>query len=122
MSTEYSTLRQISLNVPSIKEIRLSKLPTKEEYTEELQQFRENLLRSCAQWPDLLDIVGSPLPILIPEHLTTHLEQLSKALCRAITSIVERWWSDSRANFPEKMPILPHQEAVLRVRTETPLS
>ncbi|KAJ6486947.1 hypothetical protein C8R45DRAFT_996565 [Mycena sanguinolenta] len=36
------------------------------------------------------------------------------ALVLAITSIVERWWTDAEANFPQRMPLEPAEEALLQ--------
>lgn len=86
-----------------------------EGFSKELDQFRDNLTKSCPQWPPAYNISASPLPLVIPESLVNHLDGLGNTLCRAVTSIVERWWTDQTASFPQRMPLLPHQEQVLRV-------
>ena len=114
-------LRQISLNNNCLRATPHKMVSEVDEdaYKEELQCFRQSLLRSCNQWPLGFDISASPLPLLAPETLLAHLDKLGNLLCHAITSIVERWWTDPIANFPERMPLLPHQEAVLRVSTQS---
>jgi hypothetical protein len=88
---------------------------SKEAYSKELQHFRESLLKSCSQWPPEYNTSASPYPLLIPESHIKHIERLGNALCRSVTSIVERWWTDPIAGFPQRMPVLPHQETILRV-------
>lgn len=106
----------------SIRQILLDPLHPKDvyeisqqEYAKELQDFRGNLLKSCSKWPPGYNLVGSPLPIIIPESLADHCRKIGELLDRAITNIVERWWSDAGAKFPERMPLLPQQESLLRV-------
>ncbi|KFY29836.1 hypothetical protein V494_08440 [Pseudogymnoascus sp. VKM F-4513 (FW-928)] len=83
-------------------------------FSKELGQFRDSLLKSCPQWPPAYNSSASPLPLVIPETLANHLDGLGNSLCRAVTDIVGRWWSDSTANFPQRMPLQPHQEEILR--------
>ncbi|PQE30842.1 Taurine catabolism dioxygenase protein [Rutstroemia sp. NJR-2017a WRK4] len=85
-----------------------------EAYSRELQHFRESLLKSCSQWPPEYNTSASPCPLLVPESHIKHIERLGNALCRSVTSIVERWWTDPIAGFPQRMPVLPHQETILR--------
>ncbi|THV54928.1 hypothetical protein BGAL_0017g00220 [Botrytis galanthina] len=89
-------------------------LHSREAYSRELQRFRESLLESCSQWPPEYNTSASPCPLLIPESHVKHIERLGNALCRSVTSIVERWWSDPIAGFPHRIPVLPHQETILR--------
>lgn len=108
-------LRQISLNAAFDPKVLYHENINEDDYTLELHQFRQSLRKSSTGWPEQLDMVASPLPLVIPDHLAKYLDGLGDILCRAITSIVERWWSDERARFHERMPIAQHQEAVLRV-------
>ncbi|KMU86017.1 hypothetical protein CIHG_03548 [Coccidioides immitis H538.4] len=43
-----------------------------------------------------------------------NIQALHEALVLAITNIVERWWTDSVAKFPERMPLEPQEEDLLR--------
>lgn len=108
-------LRQISLSTAFDPETLYRDNIDENEYTLELHQFRESLLKLSTSWPEKQTVASSPLPVVIPDQLLEHLNTLGDILCRAITSIVERWWSDELTRFHERMPILPHQEAVLRV-------
>jgi hypothetical protein len=58
---------------------------------------------------------SAPYPILGNEAHQRQLADLSEALVLAITDIVQRWWSDVHARFPERMPIDPLEEKLLRV-------
>ena len=115
------SLMQISLNANCI--LKADQIQDKD-YADELREFRKSLLKSSKrdQWPHQLDLVASPLPVLVPKQLTLFLDKLGDILGRAITSIVERWWSDLRANFPDQMPLPPLQEDILRVPLQPFLS
>ncbi|KAF7593644.1 hypothetical protein BBP40_011049 [Aspergillus hancockii] len=55
-----------------------------------------------------------PRPILVsPEH-QRQWKELHKALVLAITDIVERWWKDPAAHLPERMPLEPQEEDLLK--------
>ncbi|CAG8909806.1 unnamed protein product [Penicillium egyptiacum] len=58
---------------------------------------------------------SAPYPILANEAHQHQLAELSEAVVLAITDIVERWWSDVGARFPERMPIEPVEEQLLQV-------
>jgi len=108
-------LKQISLVGNDLAEPYLDTFFRQEKYEEEVKAFRQKLRQSCRQWPHGFDIAANPYPIIIPESLTDHLDRLGDILCRATTNIVERWWKDPSANFPERMPLSPQQERILRV-------
>lgn len=57
----------------------------------------------------------SPHPVLITPAHKKQLESLSGALATAIFDIVDRWWSDAESRFPERMPVEPFEEDLLRV-------
>ncbi|CAG8242182.1 unnamed protein product [Penicillium salamii] len=57
---------------------------------------------------------STPYPILGSEVHQIQLQDLSEALVIAITDIVERWWVDTSARFPERMPIEPMEERLLQ--------
>ena len=118
----HGNLEQISLAGNHLAASDLVTLSTQSSYTEEVEIFRQNLRRSCSLWPHGFDIAASPYPILIPQSLTDHLDNLGDILCRAITHIVERWWTDPSAKFPERMPLSPQQERILRVSSQLSLN
>lgn len=57
----------------------------------------------------------SPHPVLITPAHRKQLQSLSEALSTAIIDVVNRWWSDTEARFPERMPIEPFEEDLLQV-------
>jgi hypothetical protein len=46
-----------------------------------------------------------------------NLRELHEALVLAITNIVERWWTDIDAKLPQRMPLEPQEEDLLRVNS-----
>jgi hypothetical protein len=75
------TLRLTYLNERHHHDGKRNSIPEETAYSEELQQLRQSLWESSPEWPEQLDMVGSPLPVLVPEHLMTHLERLGELLC-----------------------------------------
>lgn len=56
----------------------------------------------------------SPFVIAVPDPLFSKLEQLHILLGRVFIDIVDRWFTDENARFPERMPLDPSEEALLR--------
>ncbi|KAL2818234.1 hypothetical protein BDW59DRAFT_165566 [Aspergillus cavernicola] len=56
----------------------------------------------------------SPHPILTDRSFVLRLKDFHEALVKAVVNIVERWWTDSTANLPARMPLEPPVEAVLQ--------
>ncbi|GFF51610.1 hypothetical protein IFM46972_09341 [Aspergillus udagawae] len=56
----------------------------------------------------------SPHPILMPRSFIEHLKEFQHLLFVAISNILDRWWDDSEADFPGRMPLEPHEESVLK--------
>ncbi|KFG79746.1 hypothetical protein MANI_008773 [Metarhizium anisopliae] len=79
-------------------------------------QLMDNLLRLCPGhvWPKDSYKANCPSPILVNQRHQGHLERLHEALTSAITDIVQRWWSDTEANFPQRMPLAKDEEELLR--------
>lgn len=77
--------------------------------------MRQSLLASCPIWPYDLYRRACPYPVLVPRPRLCELRGLHVALSAAITSIVERWWTDKDAQFPERMPLEKQEEEVLQV-------
>lgn len=57
----------------------------------------------------------SVYPMLSDRGFLTQLQDFHEAFTKAIANIVERWWGDSAADFPSKMPLEPRAEEILRV-------
>ena len=47
--------------------------------------------------------------------IVNRLAETQSALGKAATSIIERWYSDEKAEFPARMPIEEHEDRLLRV-------
>ena len=44
------------------------------------------------------------------------MQDIHEALTIAIVDIVQRWWTDTDARFPERMPLEKKEEDILKVR------
>lgn len=105
-------IRQIPLDLIGTQEIdRINTV----DYEESLERFRQRLSKPCPVWPHNAHRAASPFPLLISRELHDHQQKFSNILIRAVTSIIERWWTDTSARFPERMPLLPNQETLLQV-------
>jgi hypothetical protein len=51
-----------------------------------------------------------------------NLKEFHVALSAALTNIVQRWVIDEEADLPSRMPLEPHEEDILRVRSFALLS
>ncbi|KAH8696540.1 hypothetical protein BGW36DRAFT_428545 [Talaromyces proteolyticus] len=56
----------------------------------------------------------SPYPILMPRSFLEDIEKFQDILFIAVSNILDRWWEDSEADFPRRMPLEPHEESVLK--------
>ncbi|KAF5879014.1 uncharacterized protein Bfra_006219 [Botrytis fragariae] len=85
-------------------------------YVQEQAKFESSLLQRCPshKWPGQTYQKACPRPILINNKHQKQLEGLHQALVLAITDIVERWWTDQDAHFPDRMPLEPREEHLLR--------
>lgn len=82
-----------------------------------LATYHQELEKCSPQetWDGDLHLSSTPYPILGHVAHQRQAAQLSEALVLAITDIVQRWWSDADAHFPERMPIDPMEEKLLQV-------
>jgi hypothetical protein len=86
-------------------------------YAKEQEVLERNLLSLCPAnlWPKGSHNSMSPRPILVTKEHQVHLAELHGALTTAITDIVDRWWTDEAACFPQRMPLEKKEEDLLRV-------
>ncbi|KAM0350624.1 hypothetical protein ACHAPU_003110 [Fusarium lateritium] len=56
----------------------------------------------------------SPLVVAVPDPLFSKLQQFHILLGRVFIDIVDRWFTDEKARFPERMPLDPSEETLLR--------
>lgn len=87
---------------------------TKAQREADLETFRNALLANTGPWPLDFHLRIPPSAVYIPRHHITAAERLQIALDKALTSIISRWFTDERANFPARMPLKDHEERVLR--------
>ena len=87
----------------------------------DLNAMQSSLLSSSPTWPDHTHGQGCPFPILLPQSHLDSLEAFHELLTSVITNIVERWWTDKEARFPERMPLERHEEDILRVSPDLSL-
>ncbi|RAL16828.1 uncharacterized protein BO97DRAFT_420219 [Aspergillus homomorphus CBS 101889] len=57
---------------------------------------------------------NSPNPLPMSERLQRNVAKLHEALVTGLSSIVDTWWTDEQAAFPQRMPLEPHEEDLLR--------
>ncbi len=116
MIEQGKSLRQISLSLSHhADKLVAAAVADKEKRKEDMLTMQESLLNSSSGWLSEVYLRACPYPILIPRSKLHGLRNLHKILSIAITNIVERWWTDKEAHFPERMPLEKHEEEVLRV-------
>lgn len=81
----------------------------------DLIAMRKSLLSICPVWPHDHYQRACPYPMVVPQLQLVKIEEIHRILSSAITNIVERWWIDEEAQFPQRMPLEKHEEEVLRV-------
>ena len=81
----------------------------------DLNAMRKCLLSICPVWPHDDHQRACPYPMVVPQSQLFEIEEIHRLLSSAITNIVERWWTDEEAHFPQRMPLEKHEEEVLMV-------
>lgn len=123
MATDTNSLHQIHLGVGTkgYERVGHSETPDTATYIKEHADHLAALLRACPEsvWPKHSHLTCCPRPILVGKKHLKQLETLHDALVLAITDIVERWWTDTEACFPERMPLAKEEEELLQVGTYT---
>lgn len=87
-------------------------------YSKEETEYQNQLLVSCpaGTWPCGSHRAACPRPVLVNQDHQRMLQEMTESLTAAITSIVERWWTDHDAGFPQRMPLEKEEEDILKVR------
>ncbi|KAE8352569.1 Clavaminate synthase-like protein [Aspergillus coremiiformis] len=85
-------------------------------YSQDQEALETSLLGLCSgsAWHKSSRSACSPRPVLVTSAHQRQWRALNEALVLAITDIVERWWSDPAARLPERMPLDPEEEELLR--------
>ncbi|KAK4124711.1 hypothetical protein N657DRAFT_615634 [Parathielavia appendiculata] len=82
----------------------------------ETKCFREALLRNTAPYGQVPKnaVRLNPHPAVIPKKFLENLNLFHEALTIALVDIINRWWTDKEADFPNRMPLEPRVESLLR--------
>jgi hypothetical protein len=85
-------------------------------FFQEHTRLQALLLGMCPAhlWHNGSYTAGCPRPILVGKHHQQQLEKLHESLTIAITDIVQRWWTDMNAGFPNRMPLEKEEENLLK--------
>lgn len=81
------------------------------------ERYQAPLENRCAPWPHGSVKSLCPHQILMTKEHHEQGAKLHEALALAIDDIVERWWTDEKAYLPQRMPLEPQEEDLLRVRS-----
>ena len=86
-------------------------------YARDEAKQQDTVLGWCTAnlWPKGSYATGCPRPILVAEHHQQKMQDIHEALTIAIVDIVQRWWADTDARFPERMPLEKEEEDILKV-------
>ena len=86
-------------------------------YAREEAKQQDTVLGLCNEklWPKGSYAAGCPRPILVAEHHQLQMQDIHEALTIAIVDVVQRWWVDTDARFPERMPLEKEEEDILKV-------
>ncbi|EGR52468.1 uncharacterized protein TRIREDRAFT_54768 [Trichoderma reesei QM6a] len=85
-------------------------------YKHEHESIKATLTRLCKPrlWPKGSYSTYCPRPILVHEKHKERLQELNDALVASITDIVDRWWVDTAADFPGRMPLGEMEQELLK--------
>lgn len=83
----------------------------------DFKAMQASLLALCPVWPHGFRSLLSAHPIVTSQSQLSKFRHVHELLSAAITNIVERWWTDEAARFPDRMPLEKHEEEVLRVES-----
>ncbi|KAJ9492464.1 hypothetical protein VN97_g763 [Penicillium thymicola] len=76
--------------------------------------YVERLRKWSSTWPAGSLNAACPHPVLITDQHHDELSDLHQALNLAIEDIIDRWWTDEQAQFPQRMPLEQEEEDLLR--------
>jgi hypothetical protein len=116
---EISRIQQISLVTTSERGVIVPATGVDEEQRKSSLEIIHHALKESLPDQDVRPFLPlqrlSHSPVYVPIIHLQEVEAFQKALSKAITSIVDRWWSDEEARFPARMPVNPNEEEVLKV-------
>ena len=114
--TETPSIQQISLSLSTERNaIAPATCANNSRLERDLKAVRDHVgpLFAPAKIPIPLHLRMSPFNICITRHFARTLESVHRLLDRALVDIVERWFTDTEANFPSRMPLESHEEEVI---------
>ncbi|KAM0232012.1 hypothetical protein ACHAPO_008046 [Fusarium lateritium] len=110
-------LRQISLaatkSANSLIQPEQASAQTRIKEAEAMKQALSQNTKHHGQLPQLTKRLN-PFPFLVPMSFISKLATFHEALALALDNIIERWWKDEEADFPNRMPFEPRVESLLR--------
>ncbi|UKZ68390.1 uncharacterized protein TrAtP1_009429 [Trichoderma atroviride] len=118
MSTLPPPTTDLVYQVDLLESIRQGQLVRTSELTTSPEQRKADY-EYVQTGPPMLTFLGIARPkttyhIYIHPTLIARFDQIQSALGKATTNIIERWFSDKKADFPSRMPLEKHEEGVLR--------
>ncbi|RFU78101.1 hypothetical protein TARUN_4163 [Trichoderma arundinaceum] len=86
-------------------------------YKWEHENQQDKLTRACPPrlWSKGSYKTSCPRPILIKKQHQQQLHELSTALVASLTDIVDRWWFDTAAELPKRMPLGQKEQELLQL-------
>lgn len=115
--TETPSIQQVSLSLSAERNaIAPATCANNGRLERDLKAVRDHVepLFAPAKIPIPLHQRMSPFNICITQQFAQTLESVHRLLDRALVDIVERWFTDTEANFPSRMPLESHEEEVIR--------
>ncbi|KAL3477588.1 hypothetical protein BJX99DRAFT_269793 [Aspergillus californicus] len=89
-------------------------LATNEDRTRDINDYHAACRSAPQLGCDSIRETLSPHPIFTDRSFVLQLKDFHEALVKAVVNIVDRWWTDSTANFPARMPLESPVEAILQ--------
>lgn len=117
MAVVTPALQQISLSLSTTKDAIAPATATSHgRRSRDLNTIRQYIDQHLGSdgFPFRLNERLSSFNICMASSFKAQVEGLHQLLDRALIDIVERWFRDSKAAFPSRMPIEPHEEDLLR--------
>lgn len=115
--TENIQMMQVCLGASRALGSPIAPTDTQEDHLRASEHAYYSALLQTAKEHELPSPLGSfcPHPSLVPRKFLDDLEYFHEAFAAALTNIVQRWFADSAANFPSRMPLEPLERQLLEV-------
>jgi hypothetical protein len=115
-ATKIQDIEQISLSLSVEQTLSApATAATKDRQQRDLAAIRKLTLNEFGSPPTFnIHERLAPFSICLSRSFASYVRDAHVLLDRALVDIVERWFSDERANFPVRMPLERHEEDLLR--------